>query len=491
MKKEQQPIFLVQGDQNWLQVESAAQNTVVQIFAQVGQFNWLEPYKVKSQYESRGTGFFINDQGYIITNAHVVNEAKTVWITIPALGRDTIKVEVISFCPDRDIALLRITPQDLQRVKERLGKVPFLMIGDSDVVRRTEKVLVLGYPLGQHRMKSTTGVVSGRESTNSISYIQITAPINSGSSGGPLIAANGTVIGVTVAVAAEALNIGYAIPINELKVIFEDLLKNPLVRKPILGGNFHNATDEHAKFLGNPVPAGLYTHKVFKGSLFEKSGVCPGDMIYQINGYTIDSHGEAKVPWSMDKVSIYDLVSRLVVGQKVELVLYRFGEKKEINFVLEPYHIYSVRVKYPDYERIEHEVVGGMIIMELALNHIPFLVNFAPNLLKYQKIENMIDPVLVIAHILPGSYAQKLRCLTPGVIIKEVNNSPVETISEFRVVLKKGMRENFLSLKTDDDVLAVFPFKKMLAEEERLSTDFAYSLTQSVRELLDLVGNGE
>ena len=484
-----QPILLIQGQEDWLQIENAAQNTVVQVFAQIGKFNWLEPYKVEAQFESRGTGFFVNDQGYLFTNAHVVNEAKTVWITIPALGRETIRVEVVGFCPDRDFALLKVIDKDLERVRAILGRVPFLMLGNSDQVQRTDKILVLGYPLGQHRIKSSTGIVSGRESVDSISYIQITAPINPGSSGGPLISMQGSIVGITVASNAYALNVGYAIPINELNVVFEDLLKTALVRKPILGGRFHNATDDHARFLGNPLPAGLYLHKVLKGSLLEKGGLLPGDMLYEFNGNRLDPYGDAMVPWSSDKVSLYDQISRLATGQKVKLLLYRAGEKKEINFILELFPAYPIRVKYPDYEEVEHEVIGGMVVMELAQNHVPLLLRTAPFLIKFQKVENTFDPVLIITHILPGSRAQQLRSLIPGAIIRTVNGTTVRTVKEFRDVLRAGAQKEFLSLVTADDVLAVFPLKKVLADEKRLSRDFAYPLSEIVQELLTMVTN--
>ncbi len=491
MKKQKQPILVVQGDENWLHVENAAQNTVVQIFAQVGKFNWLEPYKVESQYESRGTGFFINDQGYLITNAHVINEAKTVWINIPALGRETVRVEVVSFCPDRDLALLRITPQDLERVRAALGKVPFLMLGDSDSVQRTDKVLVLGYPLGQHSMKSTTGVISGREAIDTISYLQITAPINPGSSGGPLISTQGAVVGITVAVDAEAYNVGYAIPINELKTIFDQLLETRLVRKPVLGAQFHNATDDYARFLGNPLPAGLYVHKVLKDSLFAQAGVLPGDMIYELNGSVLDSHGEVSVSWSPEKIALFDLISRLMVGQTVNIVLYRAGIKKDVTFTMELLPPYAIRTKYPDYEKIDREVICGMVIMELAHNHLAYLADMAPDLMNYSKVENTYEPVLLITHILPGSQAQQLRCFIPGDIIETANGIPVTTIDGFREVLLSSARSEFLSIKTKGQVLGVFPLTELLVDEVRLATDFVYPLSPVVSELLKLVGNGK
>lgn len=488
-KQSKQPILIVQGEDNWLHVENAAQNTVVQIFAQIGKYNWLEPYKVDAQYESRGTGFFINDQGYLITNAHVIHEAKTVWINIPALGRETVRVEVISFCPDRDLALLRITPQDLERVRAALGKVPFLMLGDSDSVQRTNKVLVLGYPLGQHSMKSTTGVISGREAIDSISYLQITAPINPGSSGGPLISTDGAVIGIAVAVDAEAYNVGYAIPVNELKTIFNELVETRLARKPILGGQFHNTTDEHARFLGNPIPAGLYVHKVFKNSLFEKAGVKPGDMIYELAGCPLDSHGEVQVPWSVEKIALFDLVSRLVAGQDVRMVFYRAGNRNEVIFKFEQLPPYAIRTKYPDFELVEQEIIGGMVFMELAHNHLPYLAPLAPDLVAYRKPENMYEPILIITHVLPGSQAQQLRCFVPGDIIDTVNGLPVNTVQGLREVLMSSVRAEFLSLKTKGSVLGVFPFKQLLADELRLSRDFVYPVSPTVSRLLQLVGN--
>lgn len=486
----EQPILLVQGQENWLEIESLAQNAVVQIFAQIGRFNWLEPYTIDAQFENRGSGFFINDQGYLVTNAHVVDEAKRVWITIPALGGETIHVEIVGFCPDRDLALLRVRPDDLRRIKKQVGRIPFLLLGDSDVVQRTDRVLVLGYPLGQHNMKSTTGVISGREAVTSVSYLEITAPINEGSSGGPLISADGSVIGITVAMIANASNVGYAIPVNELKTVLEDLLKKPLLGKPILGAFFQNTTDDHAKFLGNPVPGGLYIHKIVKGSLLEKAGILPGDMIYEFNDYRLDSRGEAIVNWSAGRATLYDLISRLELGKKIKLILYRNGKKKQIDFTLKQSPPYPVRIKYPDYEKVEYEIIGGMVIMELAQNHLPLLINTVPFLIKYQEIENMLNPVLVISHILPGSFAHQLRCLVPGDIIKKANGGIVNTIEQFRKILLNNGHAKYLSIKTENDVLAVFPFQKILEDEKRLSTDFVYPLSATVQKILNMVKNG-
>jgi len=177
-------VYLVQENFVWSVIQAAAQNAIVQVFAQIGQFDWCEPYRIEAQYESFGSGFLIDDNGYVVTNAHVVESAKYIWIQVPILGRKKLDVEVVSICPDRDIALLKISDSGVADLRALLGSIPFLVLGDSDAVQSADGVLVLGYPLGQYHVKSTTGIVSGQEFVLSSSLLQVTAPINPGNSGG-------------------------------------------------------------------------------------------------------------------------------------------------------------------------------------------------------------------------------------------------------------------------------------------------------------------
>src|SRR4029077_6348495 len=124
---------------------------------------------------------------------------------------------------DRDLALLRLKPEELQLIKETLGKVPMLQFGNSDKVSRAEEIMALGYPLGQQSLKSTTGVVSGREQIGGKYMIQISTPINPGSSGGPSINRCGEVIGVNTAGIMPAQNVNYIIPSNEVQLFIAQL----------------------------------------------------------------------------------------------------------------------------------------------------------------------------------------------------------------------------------------------------------------------------
>ena len=131
-------------NQAWRSVQQRVKDTVVQIFSQRTEFDFLQPYRTPEQMNMFGSGFFINESGDIVTNAHVVDQAKTLWIQIPSLGKRIIDVSVVGVSPERDLALLRVSPEDVLFIKKTLGAIPFLPLGNSDMVRRSDEVLALG-----------------------------------------------------------------------------------------------------------------------------------------------------------------------------------------------------------------------------------------------------------------------------------------------------------------------------------------------------------
>ncbi len=471
----------------WSMLQPKFKDTVVQIFSQVAEFDWLEPYKTPSQGQSAGTGFFINDKGDFITNAHVVDQAKALFIQIPSFGKERFSAEIICFSPDRDLALLRLKPQDVERIQEELSAIPYVKLGDSDKVKRGGEVMALGYPLGQQSLKSTSGVVSGRESISGRQFIQIDAPINPGNSGGPAINSKGEVIGINTAGIPGAQNVGYIIPINELKIICDDMYKasNKILRKPFLGVFLNRgATGALAKFLGNPTNGGVYVTDVFKGGLLDKAGVKAGDMLYEINGNRIDMYGEITASWSEDKISVVDYVSFLTPGQEISLVIYRKGKKIPLTFKFMQSELPAIRVMYPDYEKIDYEIVGGMVVMQLAINHLPLLITNARELIVYDEVKNQLEPALVITHIFPDSQAQHSRVVVPGTRIAEINGIEVKTLDEFRKAVKKSIDSGYLTIKTMNDVFAVYDFDKVMVDEPRLSSIYRFPMTPLMQDLM-------
>lgn len=478
---------VVTKTQAWRPIQAKVKDTVVQVISQIARVDLLQPFKSPAQHTAYGSAFFINDEGDLVTNAHVVNQAKSIWIQIPSLGKQIIDVEIIGISPERDLALLRVKPEGLAIIREQLGKVPYLTFGNSDTVRRADEVMALGYPLGQQSLKSTTGVISGREHN----FIQMSAAINPGNSGGPLLNIQGEVIGINSAGVMEAQNVGYMIPINDLKIILTDLYKNKLLRKPFLGVLFNNATETLTEFLGNPQPGGCYVVEVVKNSTLYKAGVKPGDMMYAINGHAIDEFGDMVVPWGEDKISIMDYVSRLSIGDDVNLVIYRNGERKQINVKFSQAELPAIRKIYPGFEDIDYEVIGGMVIMQLTLNHVQIMAESVPGLVRFAEMKNQEEPVVVITHIFPNSQLSRSRTIMVGSTLKEVNNKPVHTLAQLRDAIISSKTSKFLTIKAADNVsrasenvFVALPLEKILQEEQQMARDYRYVLSATTQEVL-------
>ncbi|MFC1842529.1 S1C family serine protease [Candidatus Dependentiae bacterium] len=470
----------------WRPVQEAVKDTVVQVFSHIAEFDFKQPYRTPRQFTSTGSGFFINDEGDIITNFHVVDQARSIWIQIPSLGKRIIDVEVVGVSPDRDIALLRLKKDGKEIIAKEIGKIPHLALGNSDLIRRSDEVMALGYPLGQQSLKSTTGVISGREGN----LIQMSAPINPGNSGGPLLNVNGEVVGVNTAAVLAAQNVGYIIPINELRVVLPDLYKVRLLRKPFLGILFTNATESLTEFLGNPKPGGCYVTEVIGNSTLQKAGVQRGDMIYEINGHKIDVYGDMSVVWSEDKISLVDYVSRLSIGQDVNLMVYRSGERKDLTIKFSQAELPAVHRVYPGFEEVDYEVFAGMVVMELTMNHVQIYSKIAPGLLRYAEMKNQSEKALIVTHIFPTAQIYRTRTLLPGATLNEVNGTKVETLQDFRKALSNIKNGKFTILASDqvsrasDNVFIVLPFDKVLQEEAVLSMDYKYPISGTARQIL-------
>ncbi len=382
---------------------------------------------------------------------------------------------------------MKVKKEGLAFVKEALGKIPVLSFGDSDLIHRSDEIMVLGYPLGtvQIALKSSTGVVSGREHVMGRYLIQTTAAINPGNSGGPALNEYGEVVGIACAGVMGAQNLGYIIPSNEIKMVLDDLRKGGLLRRPFLGILHNNGNDELLRYLNNPEPGGCYVVDVYQGSPLAKAGVKAGDMIYEINGHPVDLYGDLKVPWCEDKISIVDYVSRLEIGQRVAVVLYRKGKRVDISFTFNFSELLPVHQIFPGYDAIDYEIFGGMVVQKLTINHIPLLIASAQGLVKYTEFENEKKPALVVTHIIPNSQVDRLEMFRPGFIIKEINGQVVGTLDDFRKAVKEGISKSLMTFKCSDDAFFVLSVRKALKDENTLSTTYGYPISSFMQEILD------
>lgn len=280
--------------------------------------------------QAAGTGFIIDSSGLLLTNKHVVPEGTSMVSVITSAGTRYDKVEVIGRDPLNDLAVLKVSnAKDFTAVK----------LGDSDVVRTGQKVIAIGNALGQFQNTVTSGIISGMgrpieagdeegSATEQLTNLfQTDAAINSGNSGGPLLNFNGEVIGINTAVAADAENIGFSIPVNEAKGIIESVKTTGKLSRPYIGVQYRMLDPDSASELNLDVKKGAYISKetgsVVSGSPAEKAGLKAGDVITAVNSVELN-----------ETISLASAVGRFKVGETVELKVVRAGKELKIKLTL-------------------------------------------------------------------------------------------------------------------------------------------------------------
>ena len=264
---------------------------------------------------SAGSGFVISDNGYIVTNYHVIDGADSIWVTFYD-GKE-YQATYVGGEESNDIAVLKIDATGLKPV----------VLGDSNQLSVGETVSTIGNALGTLSFSQTSGNISAlsRSVTYSdgtiINMLQTDCTINSGNSGGPLFDRFGRVVGITSAKYsnngdssdAAIENIGFAIPINDVKDIITDIMEHGYVIRPYMGVTVATVTEEYAQYFG--WPSGAHVNDVEVGSCAETAGIKKGDIITMLNGSEITSASELTVA-----------KNRCSVGDTVELTVYRSGE---------------------------------------------------------------------------------------------------------------------------------------------------------------------
>lgn len=283
--------------------------------------------------QSAGTGVIVSKDGYIMTNNHVIEGAREVSV-ITADGTEYTDVRVVGSDPLNDIAFIRVN---------NVSDLKPAQLGDSSKVRIGQRVVAIGNALGQFQNTVTSGIISatGRplvaasyDGTNSESLtdlIQTDAAINSGNSGGPLVDLSGRVIGINTAVATDANNIGFSIPINATRGVLKGVLEHGKVEKAYLGVRYVDITPELASSEKLSSKKGAYVYAdgqtaVIKGSPADKAGVRSRDIITKINQ---DIVGE--------RSNMSSIIGQYQPGDEITLVVLRGGKEVTLKATLISY----------------------------------------------------------------------------------------------------------------------------------------------------------
>lgn len=379
---------------------------------------------------SLGSGFLISDDGYIITNNHVVGESGAK-VTVRLSDKEEYEAKVIGSDEKTDLALIKIN------VKRTL---PMLPMGKSTDLQVGDWVIAIGNPFGLEQTV-TAGIVSAKGRVINAGpyddFIQTDASINPGNSGGPLINLKGEVIGINTAIFSQGggnIGIGFAIPIDQAKSIITQLKDKGKVTRGWLGVAIQSVTPELAKSFGLKEPIGALVAEVTSGGPAEKAGLQRGDVITTFNGATVkDSH------------ELPSLVARTPVGEKAEVVILRNG--KEQNYSIKLGELPDQQAK-AEQRGEDSENAWGMSVANLSSE--------AARRFQIEKAQKGV----VVTEVDPDSPAAASN-IQPGDIIEEVNRQPVRSVEEFeKATAAAKEKETLLLLVRRGNASTFFALRK-------------------------------
>lgn len=378
-------------------------------------------YPQRQQQQRRtptlGSGFVIDEKGYIITNHHVIQQADEITV-IFSDGR-RFKAKVIGSDKETDLALLKIEPK---------GKIPVVRLGDSDKLEVGDWVVAIGNPFNLPNT-FTAGIVSAKSRGDRVgmpyqNFIQTDTAINPGNSGGPLVNIRGEVVGINTMIYTRtggSLGIGFAIPVNISKSVVQSLIKNGKFERGYLGIYPGKIDEKMRRILKLDADTGVIVNSVVSGGPGEKAGLKAGDVILSIDGKKITSVSQ-----------LMRLVATLPIGKKVKLEVQRKWQKTTVQLEIGKRPGETAAAGNNGSEQ------GGDLWLGMKVVPVSSL-----NALQLRRLR--IDPDeggVVITGLTDDAPDSELQ---PGTVIRAINYVPVKTLQDYRNFIKQhGKGSEFL-----------------------------------------------
>ncbi len=367
-----------------------------------------------------GSGVIISQDGYILTNQHVIANADRGRVTVSLQDKRTYRARIIGQDPNTDLAVIKIDDENL----------PHITIGNSDQVEVGDWVLAVGNPF---RLKSTVtaGIVSALGRNVDIintpmrieSFIQTDAAINRGNSGGALVDVTGNLIGINTAIATETgvyEGYGFAIPINMAVKIAKDMIEFGEVKRAFLGVEIQSLSFDAAQNLGLNQASGVLVSRVVKNGSADRAGIKPQDVILEVNGQVVNES--------------HELQARIVLarpGEDVDLRVWSKGQEKRM----------KVRVVGNDDQSVR-ELLGNLNSQERPLKvdqepiHREEAYEAGFKITEMSRVDDDTTFDLLVSRIEPGSEAFKAGMRVDDIIIT-LNDQDVVTLDEFNKVFQQ------------------------------------------------------
>ncbi len=353
------------------------------------------------KHRSLGSGFFIDQNGFIVTNNHVIENADKIEVILK--NGKKFEAKIIGRDPNTDIAIIKINGKD---------NFPAVTLGNSDSLKVGQWVVAIGSPFGLEQTV-TAGIVSAKGrvigSGPYDDFIQTDASINPGNSGGPLINMKGRVVGINTAIISGGQGIGFAIPINMAKGIFKQLRAHGEVTRGWLGVVIQDLSEELVEYYGIPGKKGIIVTETVPDDPADQAGIKAEDIILTVN--------DKKVATSRD---LTKMVAGISVGKKIKILVLRKGEKKE----------FTVKIaKRPDTKKTPRNQRERENSDELGIN-VSTLTNEQARRFGINTTE-----FVIITHVLPGGKGDRAG-LKEWDIIKEINHHVIKTKQDYKKALK-------------------------------------------------------
>jgi Do/DeqQ family serine protease len=386
--------------------------------------------RVIPEQRASGSGVIITQDGYIVTNNHVINEADEINVTLA--NKKTYKATLVGADASTDLAVIKIEGKGL----------PYLVYGNSDDAKLGQWVLAIGYPLSLD-VTVTAGIVSAkarsigvndRQSTTAIeSFIQTDAAVNPGNSGGALVNTNGELIGINSAIASPTgsyAGYSYAIPVNIVKKVVTDLVKFGTVQRAFIGiqyqrEGFELSDEEKKNIPGYKEGEGVYVTDVPAEGAAAQAGIKKGDIVIKLNGVTVNTGPE-----------LQEQIARYKPGDKIPLTYLRGGKENTVSILL--------RNKSGNTELVKNNSVIDKLGAEFATVD------------SKTAAANKISGGVVVRKIRDGILRKRTR-LEEGFIITKVNNEDVKTIADFERILNANKGRTVIMQCVFPDAEGVYP----------------------------------
>ena len=370
-----------------------------------------------------GSGVIIRADGHILTNNHVVEDMDA--LTVIAMDGEEYEATVIGADPVSDVAVIKIDADEL----------PFVEMGDSDAVKVGQWVMAFGSPIEASLgntvtagIVSATGRIRGGNSmpgadagdgpSPTYNFIQTDAAINPGNSGGPLVDLRGKLVGVNTAIITRTggyQGIGFAIPVNTVRNVADQLMATGRVQRGKLGVSYGPASEALIETLDLPQGAAV-VGSVMEGSAAEKAGIRPGDVIVRLDGKEMRNHQQLSL-W----------IGAMKPGESVDVEVNREGETK------------TIRVELGGWENGDALLAGRENAPEAIENRLSdelgvTLADITPERAREAGFGEETPEGVIVTDVDPASYAAREANLRSGAVISEIDRKKVRNLKEFEAV---------------------------------------------------------